>query len=758
MNRRIQRPVLLCTILLLAAYFAGTPLSGQEDRPTIYVKALINGGGLSGAEADRVSQAVENAVVGMVKYQVMSQSQVKELFKNAADQQVLGCNSESCLKQIMKSTQTDFMIYGTVTKDEGEYAVTLNMMRRSGENATVTGSATQFSYSLSLKALTLMAGNAVKQLHGQKTEKAQTVEIGQEGGEQVGFTVTTNPPGAELYVNNARRGTTPKQLRYPEGTFSAKLTCPGFKTREFTVDLPAKKEYHIDLEREKYPIAFIPASGMPEGISVSEGDRKLGVIGRGGLNLSLDSGEHLFTFTMRGYDDKQTAVNLMKAGNYPVSLKRSEYTLAVKTSVPARIYLNNKLLGTSPVEKKLFLDTYTVKVEADGYLPEERVLPVEKNTALDFTLQKRQFIPFRVTSDPEGAEIYFGGKKQGAAPGTFQWPEGDVTVQAVRGDQKDEKALTLTRTGKMPVLHFNLSDVPFRVVTDPPGAGVYVGGTKKGTTPGNFAMPPGEHTVTVKLGDKEMSRKVLLARGGMEQVLDFNLAEPVHGTAKTVGGMEFVYIRGGEFMMGSPDGEGYSNEHPRHLVKVGGFWMGKFEVTQNQYEDIVGNNPSYFKGLFRGSYPVETVSWNDARQFCQKFSQKYSVQARLPYEAEWEYACRAGSTTSYYWGDVFDGNYLWYYGNSGNTTHAVGGKLPNAWGLYDMSGNVWEWCEDWYETYYGSSPYENPTGPGSGSYRVLRGGSWDNNDDGSRPAYRDRNDPTGGNISNGFRVVLSPQY
>jgi formylglycine-generating enzyme required for sulfatase activity len=183
--------------------------------------------------------------------------------------------------------------------------------------------------------------------------------------------------------------------------------------------------------------------------------------------------------------------------------------------------------------------------------------------------------------------------------------------------------------------------------------------------------------------------------------------------------MNFVRIPAGEFQMGS---ENDSDEQPVHRVKISrDFEMGKCEVTQAQWQAVMGNNPSRFEG---DNLPVENVSWSDVQEFIKRLNQADSkYQYRLPTEAEWEYACRAG-TTGDYAGDL--DAMAWYEKNSGGKTHAVGQKQANAWGLYDMHGNVWEWCQDWYDSnYYRQSPGADPTGPTAGSARVFRGGSWD---------------------------------
>jgi formylglycine-generating enzyme required for sulfatase activity len=191
-------------------------------------------------------------------------------------------------------------------------------------------------------------------------------------------------------------------------------------------------------------------------------------------------------------------------------------------------------------------------------------------------------------------------------------------------------------------------------------------------------------------------------------------------------GMKFVLIPPGEFTMGSPEGELQSDTRPRHRVRISkAFYLGKHLVTQEQWQAIVSQNPSNFQGP---ENPVENVSWDDCHYFLDRLNKRFAEKdgkCCLPTEAQWEYACRAGTTTRYYCGDSDLGlaDYAWYSDNSDRKPHPVGLRKPSAWGLYDMQGNVWEWCEDWYEDgYYAKSPLVDPPGPSSGAIRVMRGG------------------------------------
>ena len=226
--------------------------------------------------------------------------------------------------------------------------------------------------------------------------------------------------------------------------------------------------------------------------------------------------------------------------------------------------------------------------------------------------------------------------------------------------------------------------------------------------------------------------------------------------------LEMVLIPAGEFLMGSPDSDGNAgdDEKPQHRVRITKpFYLGKYHVTQEQWQAVMGNNPSHFTSP---KNPVEQVSWNDCQQFLEKINAKTGMQGGkfvFPSEAQWEYACRAGSTPRYCFGDDASmlGEYAWYATNSGETTHPIGEKKPNAWGLCDMHGNVWEWCADWHDDgYYAHSPSDDPTGPATGSDHVIRGGAWVNPARDCRAAARGRGSPGFRFYDLGFRVSLIP--
>lgn len=226
--------------------------------------------------------------------------------------------------------------------------------------------------------------------------------------------------------------------------------------------------------------------------------------------------------------------------------------------------------------------------------------------------------------------------------------------------------------------------------------------------------------------------------------------------------MEMVYVEGGEFEMGATEEQGDDaddREKPVRNIKLDGFHIGKYEVTQAQWKAVMGTNPSYFKGENR---PVESVGWKEAQEFCKRLSKRTGKKYSLPTEAQWEYAARGGvhKTKTKYAGSNDIDEVAWYRENSHNLglehpdygTHSVGEKKSNELGIYDMNGNIWEWCSDWYGS-YDENDTENPLGPAKGTLRVMRGGRWFSNAVNCRVSYRNYDLPNHHRDDLGFRVV-----
>ncbi len=296
-------------------------------------------------------------------------------------------------------------------------------------------------------------------------------------------------------------------------------------------------------------------------------------------------------------------------------------------------------------------------------------------------------------------------------------------------------------------------------------------GCGSGTEPANPRAKPGDNQVqqpkaaipeVSSLAEKAPAVKTPDAAAVKKHMTPAQLAlgDPIVNSV----GMLLVPIPAGEFQMGSPKSDGGPGVYvePQHLVKITKpLWLGAYEVTQQQYEKVMGDLPWQGKESVQNgpNYAAAYVSWNDAVEFCRKLSEKEGVEYRLPTDAQWEYACRAGTTTVYSFGDNETklGQYAWYRMNAENIgekhAHRVGQKLPNPWGLFDMHGNVMEWCQDWYGGFGSEKAVSDPMGPPQGKSRVLRGGSFGDFAPAAESADRYDNVPDDRFVDFGFRVA-----
>jgi len=328
--------------------------------------------------------------------------------------------------------------------------------------------------------------------------------------------------------------------------------------------------------------------------------------------------------------------------------------------------------------------------------------------------------------------------------------------------------------GEIVAARFSLVPEPARVTVHSatPGAAVYdAAGNRLGAVGTAVEVPSLVAQQLVVRAARHQDKALDIRAGSLQpggayrhEVAMEEMRGPVAGRNARIAdlGLDLIWVEAGSFRMGSASG-GDNDERPVREVRITrGFWMGKTEVTQAQYESLTERNPSHFKGA---NLPVEMVSWNDAVRYCELLTERERRAGRLPEgyvyrlptEAEWEYAARGGrqGRDTTYAGSNTIGDVAWHSGNSGIKTHPVGTKAANELGLHDMSGNVWEWVHDWYQNSYSGLSTTDPTGPGSGSSRVNRGGGWGSTATGCRVAARSINSPSGTRSNLGFRVVLA---
>jgi formylglycine-generating enzyme required for sulfatase activity len=319
-----------------------------------------------------------------------------------------------------------------------------------------------------------------------------------------------------------------------------------------------------------------------------------------------------------------------------------------------------------------------------------------------------------------------------------------VVLFGLTGRAQTVTNVTAEQQGNALSIHYNLAS------NDPCEVSLFVSLDGGKTWTGPLLRVSGDVGEDINNGSRTIRWLVLEE---MEQLVGNNIQFKVVASGKKPYEPDMVFVKGGTFMMGSNSGD--DDERPLRKVSLSDFAIGKYEVTQGQWRIVMGSNSSNFSGC--DQCPVEQVSWDDVQQFITTLNSKTGKKYRLPTEAEWEYAARGGSQSRGYTcsGSEDIGTVAWYSENSSSKTHPVGQKQANELGLCDMTGNVWEWCSDWYGP-YSSSAGVNPSGAFSGRNRVARGGSWLSHPQYCRVADRDYYDPSGRYNLLGFRLVLVP--
>lgn len=425
--------------------------------------------------------------------------------------------------------------------------------------------------------------------------------------------------------------------------------------------------------------------------------------------------------------------------------------------------------------------SHTYKVEAGGYIRKSGSFTIGKGDMSPISVSLVSALATLSVSCPTPAvSLYVDKKSVGSLPWNGSLKEGMHLLEVRKdGYRSQQKTIQLAQQQKLDVAFEALSAIQGNLSVNfkPFGSDVYVDGVKVGQSPRVFnGVLVGNHNVEIRKSGYATSRQTVTISEGQTASISGSLTSPTSSSnanvlsssssspsgntitipVKNGISIEMVKVEAGSFNMGAtPEMENpYDSEKPVHRVTLtNNYYVGKYEVTQALWQAVMGSNPSNFKG---DDLPVETVSWNDCQDFISKLNAMTGKRFRLPTEAEWEYAARGGKKSrgyQYSGSNTLD-DVAWYYGNSGNKTHVVGTKLPNELGIYDMTGNVREWCQDRYDS-YSSSPQTNPTGAASGSGRVCRGGRWYYSDWNCRSSYRHSFTPDCRYDILGLRLVLS---
>ena len=445
-----------------------------------------------------------------------------------------------------------------------------------------------------------------------------------------------------------------------------------------------------------------------------------------------------------------------------------QYVVFQVTPKTATVVIGDKSVATDSDGLAIFKlnnGTYSYVISANEYHNESGAIEVYGSKVVRSVelSPNHGWITIQEPTELKGAKIYVDDALVGEIPiKKVKLSSGEHAIRVVHDKYKELVDKINIYDGEIseyypePAPRLGVLDV----ASTPAMAYVTVDGERIGKTPLMLEVIIGEHKVEVSRGDFGAEpQTVTISEGNVTEVNLILTKIERADYVEVANGMEMkmVYVEGGTFQMGatSEQGSDYeSRERPVHSVTLDSYYIAETEVTQAQWYAVMGNNPSYYSGDDR---PVDKVSWYDAREFCEKLSELTGKKYVLPTEAQWEYAARGGNKSQCYKysGSNVAGDVAWYDGNCDDRTHSVKQKQPNELGLYDMSGNVCEWCGDWYDD-YGSYSQTNPTGPSSGGSRVYRGGSKAHSTESCRVSNRNYCDPSNRYIDLGFRVVCLP--
>ena len=576
--------------------------------------------------------------------------------------------------------------------------------------------------------------------------------------------VKAEQPDATIYIDEEALSVGEASKLVNEGTtHTYKIECKLYHAESGSVTVNEKTVIEKSLRPN---FGYINISTSPEqGAKVFvDGD----YIGESPIKTDkLASGNHTVRVMKDMYKMKEQSftVNDGQTTNANITMDANFVTLTINTDSDAEIYVDEEYKGKGRWTGRISDGSHIFEARRQNHKATKKTLDLVLGENKTITLEAPKPIngSIEINSSPMEANIYIDGKSYGTTPNYIN----EIIIGTHELKLEKQGCTTITKTisikeGETLSVNEKLQTGKEIVIkTDKSGDKIYVDNNYVGLSPVTTSLAFGSHTIKAERDGKYVNKMINVSQYGGDNsvMLTFSSNETI-----TVNGVSFTMIKveGGTFRMGATSeqgGDAYSDEKPVHSVTLSDYYIGETVVTQELWEAVMGNNPSTFKGRFlfklkSAQKPVESVSWHDCKEFITKLNRLTGKNFRLPTEAEWEYAARGGNKSKgyKYSGSNTIGNVACYDGNSG--THNVKTKSPNELGIYDMSGNVWEWCEDW-KGGYSSGSQTNPKGPSSGSDRVLRGGSWLSSAEFCRVSIRNYTDPDNRIIDYGFRLALS---
>ncbi len=563
----------------------------------------------------------------------------------------------------------------------------------------------------------------------------------------------SKPQGAAVYINNVFVGNTPlDSYKQPYGKYNYRLDMPNYHSAEGIVELnSAQFERTVTL---KPAFGSISVSGNVAGANVLLDGKSTGKTTPCTLT-EIPSGSHVIALQKEKYAPMQYNVIVKDGMEAKVNgnLDARFASVTIKTMQGADILIDNSRKGATSHTLDLMEGYYDVEVRLAHHKPATKQIQVVAGQTQTVTLNPTPIYgSLDVVSTPRNATITIDGKEVGHTPFTVeQLLEGNHTVKlSMAGYSTVSKQVTIS-DGQTATLSSTLQNGREITITCA-GADshIYVDGQDMGLSPFKGSLTYGQHTTYAMLNGKKSSEQTISVsegNGALPSVVLFFFGPRTF----TVKGITFNMIRvdGGTFTMGGSN----SNEKPTHRVTLSSYYIGETEVTQQLWEKVMGSNPAEFKG---STQPVESVSWDDCQKFIKRLNSLTGLNFRLPTEAEWEFAARGGNKSKgyEYSGSNNPNEVAWHSMDIDDESHPVATKSPNELGVYDMSGNVWEWCQDRFGS-YSRNKQTNPTGPSNGSFRVFRGGSWYNEASECHVSVRARSLPFQRGYNHGLRLALS---